>query len=118
MNCMYCKRNVTMSSEKGKVANKPNLLWWHCAGCGVYVEYKGKRANQDELSVVKFERKFNGKDYYIYIDYVSETTTISYWDETADGFQIGALGMIIPVVVRDINPTNALNKLATLLIFS
>jgi hypothetical protein len=115
---MYCKRNVTTFSEKGKVANKPNLLWWHCAPCGVYVEYKGKRAKQDELSVVKFECKFNNKDYYIYINYISETTTISYWDETDDGFQIGAIGIVIPVIMRNINPTSARNKLATLLIFS
>lgn len=121
MNCMYCKQFVSNSSEdERRPSPGTECLWWVCVRCNVYVEYVGKLAIHKDLAVIKFERKFNGKDYYIWIDYKSKTTTVGSWEETDDGITIGGPlpSMTIPTIMHDINPANAQNKLSTILVFS
>jgi hypothetical protein len=102
--CPYC-RQVMIPPE-------PDKGHWKCRSCNIAQELLGYG-----VSITYIACSIKGVEYTVRLDGRDLGTQFTRWEQTADGFYIGDIFLVLPGVLN-ITPSNVVEKIKLYMVFS
>lgn len=102
--CPYCHRAMQQPD--------PDKGCWQCQPCNIFQALLGYG-----VSIIYISCEINGLEYSVRLNYKDMETQLTRWEQTADGFAIGKVFLIMPGIIN-ITPSNVVEKIKLYMVFS